>query len=556
MARTPDFGDQAAVSGLLDPRKGIDHMKNVRLLLLLLAIVVIAPAYAQGVEQVGSGAETDPEWLFQRLDRNNDGQLTPDELSERRQRLRNNFDVVDGDGDGGISLKELQNVMSRGGQRSGQPESQSPPGPTSLFDSRLPALVPASLAESRVTANGENACALNPEFSDDGSLALSLVPSGSSQFSVEVRTVQPDGNLGDVVNCPVMRTTLFMRPGDWSTDPLGRPYFVYGDASTNLLKRVQLEQSGGKFTCTVDDNFLYGPVPKGEVWRSIFAYTEPKAEGRSYVYFLASDSPSANRSRWVEIRVIGIDDVTGAISSENVVERQAWDEGCGFLCKRKWGGLLPLDKVYIRWITGSNDASLLFGSTRHPMNIGKHDDELPPEMRRADAATGKREWVSDSKIYNTGLYSYDAGNEVVASKDTGTSLAFYDKDPNSGYYKLKKSVATDIRKSKLSEPENGRIIDIEPFKVRGNWYVVYHFIDKRASIIRGLSEVWLADKATGTTLPISGSVSGSAHHFEPEPVISPDGTTARIYYSSYAADARNPWDGGTCHELWRVDLKF
>ncbi|HEX3658855.1 MAG TPA: EF-hand domain-containing protein [Pirellulales bacterium] len=63
--------------------------------------------------------------FFRRMDTNNDGKLSKDEVGER---LRENFDRVDTDGDGYIQPEEMQKVMAAlaGGQR--RPEGGGPNG--------------------------------------------------------------------------------------------------------------------------------------------------------------------------------------------------------------------------------------------------------------------------------------------------------------------------------------------------------------------------------------------------------------------------------------------
>jgi len=65
------------------------------------------------------GAQIDPAALFQRVDTNGDGAITPEEAPDR---MKKRFDQVDADGNGSISVEELTSVfekMKQGGKKKG-----------------------------------------------------------------------------------------------------------------------------------------------------------------------------------------------------------------------------------------------------------------------------------------------------------------------------------------------------------------------------------------------------------------------------------------------------
>ncbi len=87
--------------------------------LLALGSLLALPAVAQ--QAPGGSAKASPEQIFKRLDRNNDGKITLDELPQER---RDNFKRIDTNGDGGISLAEhLAFITSR--NNPGRPATQT-----------------------------------------------------------------------------------------------------------------------------------------------------------------------------------------------------------------------------------------------------------------------------------------------------------------------------------------------------------------------------------------------------------------------------------------------
>lgn len=81
-----------------------------------------------GARRPGAEGGRTPDGLFQRFDTNKDGKITKEEAPER---MRQNFDRIDADGDGAIVAEELQKAFSNrrpGGRRPQDGEKRGPGG--------------------------------------------------------------------------------------------------------------------------------------------------------------------------------------------------------------------------------------------------------------------------------------------------------------------------------------------------------------------------------------------------------------------------------------------
>lgn len=435
-----------------------------------------------------------------------------------------------------------------------------------LFTSPDALALPEIRSEQRVFFDGAPACAYNPEYSLDGRFVSYLEPLPIPLYEILIRPIDPEtGTFGPELTCDErIRVSPFGRPVLMAEDTSGTPYFLYMDASKDTIHRARITDDGaGGHACEVDElggGTPYGPPPPGEVWRSIAAYTEPGAGGRSYLTYIASDENSLGRSRWVEIRVAEHDDA-GALLSEFTVERQEWDPACYAdpICKQSFGGVLPLDKAYVRWIQGARPAALLYGSVPTPLAWGTRPAEYPPELERADMGSPAR-FVTDDGIYPVSIYGYDAGRAAVAGYDDGVDAVAYGLDPATDEYEILAVIETDLSDSQNPTPEDGRAVDIEPFVNTFMDGGVFQLAESAGQYVTGVAEIWLLSRQERRSMRISDASTHAEPQKKQEPEVVPTADAHRtwVYYSAFDADEENPWawsPNPVCHELWRIELE-
>ena len=418
--------------------------------------------------------------------------------------------------------------------------------------------MPVVVSELPVLFDGQPACAFNPEYSQDGRWVSYLEPLPVPGFEMRVRSLDPaTGAFGPELPCPGgVPVSTFGRPVGWAEQNDGTPYFLYLDAPSQTIYRL-LVRDGACVTEPLGGGTPFGPPPAGEVWRSIASYTEPGAAGRSYLTYIASDSPNLGLATWVEIRIAEHDDA-GVVTSEVVVERQAWDLPCfnSLPCKLSFGGVLPLDKAYVRWVRESRPAALLYGSMPTPLEWGTRAEEFPPELDRVTFELPP-ENVSDDGFYPVSVFGYDAGRAAVAGFDDRKDSIAYALDPSTGDFEILEVVTTDATQSQIPDPARSRAVDFEPFLSDVTDGGVFQIGGQQ--YITGPSEIWLLSRQERRSMRISDASTHLElqHKLEPEVVPVGDGARNWVFYSAYAADETDPWNWSVnpvCHELWRLEL--
>ncbi|MEL6344715.1 MAG: hypothetical protein AAFV53_16480 [Myxococcota bacterium] len=450
------------------------------------------------------------------------------------------------------------------------------------------AAVPPTVSTDReLLLEGDEFCAINPEFSPDQAWVYTMeLADARAPIPVFDLVVWPfDRDRGELLTLADgttpsarLRTSLYGRPY-FAQDARG-PYLV-GDAvwdaegtPMRTLTRWRPQLSGDRVI--LDEEALASPEPDHDPsmdpsdsgWapcrRSLFPYSEPGDAGRSYLWWFESDRCASNQTTWLALYTLDLDD---PMATPQQVERQAWTPACQAspACFFEWRGNLPMDISYARWVLNAAEAHLLYGSVTSPEAYGapgaSYGDAAgggPIELKRLDLASGTVHPVTDDaslKIapfavsperFVSGVDGAAMARSYAWSVDRFRPLHDIVADPTaSGLYSAAPSDAWP------AAPEGAA--SAEAFLVRGvAEYAAFQLTLGGTFAWTGLpGEIWVGASASGAPWPISDADRDTARN-EPEPVLSKDLRTAHVIYSAW--DVEDP--ALSCQQMRAVSLDF
>ncbi|MEL7448078.1 MAG: hypothetical protein AAFN78_02655 [Pseudomonadota bacterium] len=155
--------------------------KRTVVFVLLVPLLLAACRDTGGRRGQRGGAGSDPATIVDRLDRNGDGAISRDEVPSQAARLRDNFDVIDADGDGRITAAELEAVQQyRAGRDGSTPGQSSPPASPPPADTSYPPSDDAGEWRADARAMGRSGVDyIDPEILSSENLVASQDKSGN-----------------------------------------------------------------------------------------------------------------------------------------------------------------------------------------------------------------------------------------------------------------------------------------------------------------------------------------------------------------------------------------